>query len=385
MYNNDHNAGIERNVKTGSKTALIVTIVIVVLLFILPQLGSQQIEEWIGGFVVENSRSDKTSHNFLDVDKQIQQNLKIQEEKRKEIAQKKAEKRQKATQVSKRLPLLMLAVEANNLYLVKYLIEHGTKPDIQDIDGNEALSYVTERTSPEVIAYLLDQGLDINHRNKFQNTPLMFAIRHENVPAVQFMVEHGADVRAITRSGRTMVSMAQGPKVRAYLMSLNKPVPTALTRIWWRQASLADVKRAFHQNPKVFKDRQIFALAAANTPDTQVIQFLIDKGLDVNQVDETGITPIFSAASSNANPAILRYLVEHGADVNRMDEIYDTTPLMAAAYFQRNPEIFKTLLDLGANPTLKDRSGQTAIDYAERSNSREVISLLNEAAATFGR
>ena len=360
MYNNDHNAGVERNVKTGSKTTIVVIIVAVSLLFILPQLTFQKVEEWIENLSVESSR-------------------KMQQEEKEVIVQKKVNEQQKTAMVSEELSLLMMAVSKNNLYLIKHLIAHGTRPDVQDIDGNEALAYVTDRTTPETIAYLLEQGLDINHRNKFQNTPLMFAIRYENVPAVRFMVEHGADVQATTRSGRTMISMAGGPKIKAYLTSLDQPVPTVLTRSWWRRADLRDVQQAFHQNPQMFKNRKIFALAAANTSDPRVIQFLIDKGFDVNQVDETGITPIFSAASSNGNPEILQYLVERGADVNRMDEVYHTTPLMAAAYFQRNPEIFKTLLKLGADPSLKDSNGQTAVNYAKRFNSREVLSLLMNA------
>lgn len=407
MYENDNHAGIERNVKTGSKSAVVVAVVITTLLFVLPQLSMQKIEGWFTNATSEDASVvwiDTTTKNVAD---QIPQNLEtraediqeksasadptqdltasIQEDVKVQVENKPApvpntdEARQKAAQVSKRLPLLMAAVETDNLYMVKYLIEHGTQPDVQDVDGNEALAYVTDRTSPELIAYLLEQGLDINHRNKFQNTPLMFAIRYENVPAVRFMVEHGADVQATTRSGRTMASMARGPKVKAYLMSLDKPVPSVLTRVWWRQADLKDVQQAYDKNPQAFQSRKIFALAAANTPDTRVIQFLIDKGFDVNQVDETGITPIFSAASSNGNPDILRYLVAKGADVNRTDEIYDTTPLMAAAYFQQNPEIFKTLLSLGADPTLKDISGQTAVDHARRSNSDEVVSLLRKA------
>ena len=379
MYNNDRNAGIERNVKTGSKTAVIVAILVGALVFIVPQLSMQKIEGWISDWTHEDTTKNQPDKIFLDGVKQVQQNLKIQAEKKEAIARKKAEERQKATLTSKRLPLLMDAVQENNLYLVKYLIEQGTNPLIQDVDGNEALAYVTDRTTPEVIGHLLEQGLDINHRNKFQNTPLMFAIRHENLPAIRFMVEHGADVQAITRSGRTMVSMAGSEAVRNYLKSLNKNVPMPLTRAWWRQAHLTEVQRVFNQNPKIFNSRKIFALAAANTPDARVIQFLVDKGYDVNQVDETGITPIFSAASSNGNPEILRSLVAKGADVNRTDDIYGTTPLMAAAYFQRNPDIFKTLLSLGADPTLRDISGQTAADYAKRSNSEEVISLLRQA------
>ena len=385
MYENDNKAGIERNVKTGSGTAVIVAVIIGALLFIVPQLSFQKIENWIEGASQQETKTIRPDKTFRKPTRQIKRNLKVQTPQKKAIVREKVEKHVQATDISRRLPLLMAAVETDNLYLVKTLIKNGTNPNIQDVDGNEALAYVTDHTSPETIAYLLEQGLDINHRNKFQNTPLMFAIRYENVPAVRYMVEHGADVQATTRSGRTMVSMAKGPKVKAYLMSLDQPVEAPLTRVWWRQAGLNEVKRVFAQKPEIFQNRKIFALAAANTSDPRVIQFLIDKGFDVNRVDETGITPIFSAASSNGNPEILRYLVMKGADVNRTDETYGTTPLMAAAYFQRDPEIFKTLLSLGANPTLRDISGQTAVDYADRFNSREVISLLRKAVRSYER
>ena len=193
MYQNDNNAGIERNVKTGSKTAVVVAVIVVILLFLLPHLSMQKIEKWMEGLSAENPRGARPNQLFTDAGKDVRKNIRIQAEKKAALAREKEARRQKAATVSKRLPLLMAAVETDNLPLIKHWVAQGNKIDVQDIDGNEALFYVTDRTSPELIAYLLEQGLDINHRNKFQNTPLMFAIRHKNVPAVRFMVEHGAD------------------------------------------------------------------------------------------------------------------------------------------------------------------------------------------------
>ncbi|MDY6407625.1 MAG: ankyrin repeat domain-containing protein, partial [Pseudomonadota bacterium] len=322
-----NDAGIERNVKTGSRGSVIIALIIGAVVIFGSRLDLKQIWQEIkqsGALSPQMQESGFSrdihwakNHSVPRVSKQ-KESLDLN--------------RTNAPHLSAKLPLLMVAVQNNNLHLIKRLIENGVNPKIQDIDGNEALAYVTNETTPETIAFLLEQGLDINHRNKFQNTPLMFAIRYNNVDNVRFMVEHGADVMATTRSGRTMVSMARGEEVRAYLRALEQSVPAPLTRVWWRQAKLEDVDKAFAQYPQIFQNRKIMALAAANTQDLRVIAFLMQKGFDLNVSDETGITPIFAAASSNGNPNILRFLVEQGADVNRQDEVYGTTPLMAAAY-----------------------------------------------------
>ena len=171
MYENDDKAGIERNVKTGPGVAAIVAVVIGVLLFLVPQLSFQKIEESLSGLAKQDTKNIQSDKTFFNATKQVRHNLKVQTEKKEALIKKKAQEREKAAHASKRLPLLMVAVQSDNLYLVKRLIENGINPTIQDVDGNEALAYVTDRTSPETIDYLLRQGLDINHRNKFQNTP----------------------------------------------------------------------------------------------------------------------------------------------------------------------------------------------------------------------
>ncbi|MBF8436132.1 hypothetical protein I0Q91_03495 [Halanaerobiaceae bacterium Z-7014] len=45
--------------------------------------------------------------------------------------------------------------------------------------------------------------------------------------------------------------------------------------------------------------------------------------------------------------------------------INDKTPLIFSARYNDSPEIINTLLDFGADPTIQDRDGMMALDYAE--------------------
>ncbi len=42
------------------------------------------------------------------------------------------------------------------------------------------------------------------------------------------------------------------------------------------------------------------------------------------------------------------------------------------------PAIAKRLLEGGADPTLRDKSGKTALDYARENGESEVVALLSE-------
>ncbi|MBP5406314.1 ankyrin repeat domain-containing protein [bacterium] len=50
--------------------------------------------------------------------------------------------------------------------------------------------------------------------------------------------------------------------------------------------------------------------------ETEKVKALIEKGADVNQTDETGVTPIMWAAY-NGNEGIINFLVKNGADVRK--------------------------------------------------------------------
>lgn len=81
----------------------------------------------------------------------------------------------------------------------------------------------------------------------------------------------------------------------------------------------------------------------------------------------------FCVAISKGDLQTVKKMIEYGADIN--EKTNGMTPLMFAARYNQ-VEVVKILLEKGADVTTKDDKGRTALQYAEISNAREVVSLL---------
>ena len=101
-------------------------------------------------------------------------------------------------------------------------------------------------------------------------------------------------------------------------------------------------------------------VAAGKTPSTEVIQWLVDSGADVNatfwgiQYGSESMTPLMSAAGNKSDNAleIVKLLIKEGADVNNATTSYglEPTPLTEAASNSGDNalEIVKLLINEGA-------------------------------------
>ena len=90
------------------------------------------------------------------------------------------------------------------------------------------------------------------------------------------------------------------------------------------------------------------------------------------------LSPLQTACYTGKNE-IVKLLVENGADVNYQDKYIKSTPLIEIVNFNGEENvnlIANYLLDHGADKTKKDRFGKTAMDYAKKTNNKDLIELL---------
>lgn len=95
-----------------------------------------------------------------------------------------------------------------------------------------------------------------------------------------------------------------------------------------------------------------------------LLQLLTHRGIDLNQVDSCGATPLHLCAEKNlARP--VRMLVDAGADVNAKYGQHQWSPLQLACK-HRTPDVetIRSFLDKGAYPNWRDLNGKTAFDIA---------------------
>ncbi|MEP0266378.1 ankyrin repeat domain-containing protein [Dokdonia sp.] len=141
--------------------------------------------------------------------------------------------------------------------------------------------------------------------------------------------------------------------------------------------------------------------------DISAVKIFLDKGNDINMIDEQGFSLLFYAIKNDRKHTVTKYLLDHGANPNL--DCQGISPLMYAIAYQnhtvikelinhkaainyistdkqtallfaikgRDIKAIKLLLDYGVNPNQILQDNYSAIDVAKKENIREVLEVLN--------
>lgn len=116
-------------------------------------------------------------------------------------------------------------------------------------------------------------------------------------------------------------------------------------------------------------------LAAVQTGDLKTFSALLPALENVNDALWMSRTALHEAAA-HEHPRIVEHLLTVGADPN-LPDINGITPLMEAAS-GGDVVTMKLLLEAGASPTLRDKFGSTASDYAQAQRQAAAVRLLQD-------
>jgi ankyrin repeat protein len=109
---------------------------------------------------------------------------------------------------------------------------------------------------------------------------------------------------------------------------------------------------------------------------------LLNNGVNVNQEDKEGNTPLYRASEMGHTEAV-KLLLSKGADVNKAKKDGDT-PLTIASY-EGHTEIVKLLLAKGADINKVDKDGETALYVASEGNRFDIVEMLRKAGANVNK
>jgi ankyrin repeat protein len=263
------------------------------------------------------------------------------------------------------------AIRANDLARLGAILKEGVSANTADERGLTPLMYAAVAGSADAMRVLIDAGADVNAKNAFGSTALMWSVT--DIRKVKALVEHDANVNAASKAGRTPLLLAAMSDKSAEIVRL-------------LIAKGADVKAV---------DAPHFTTLNAATigNDTETIRIFIDAGVDVNAPGGPGLTPLINAAA-NGNAAAVKMLLAKGAKVNAVsaDSLGEVkngpvalgkwTPLIAAAP-AGSAEMVTSLLDAGAGVNAKDVRGMTPLMLAvatDHSNIKVVQALLAKGA-----
>ncbi|MCL2147400.1 MAG: ankyrin repeat domain-containing protein [Synergistaceae bacterium] len=268
---------------------------------------------------------------------------------------------------------------------IEAAIKAGADVNAKEYFNRTALMYAAEfNANPEVIVVLIKAGADVNAKNNDGGTVLMHAAQfNANPEVIAVLIKAGADIHSADDLGMTALmrsTMNTNPEVLRILVENGGNVNIANNDGW----------------------TSLMAVVEDNL-DFEFIKILIDKGADVNATDLTGMTSLMWA-SRNSNPKILQFLIDNGANVNAADN-RKMTPLMWAiapnapgvlamlkekgmegkpleVFPADNYKVVQMLIESGADINAANAAGSTPLMWAAGYNSNlDILHALIERGA----
>ena len=231
--------------------------------------------------------------------------------------------------------VLMSCARTGSLGAVEQLLAAGAEPNSFEVDsGQTALMWAAAGGHWEIVDLLIGAGADVNASSSGKFTPLMFAARTGDLKSAELLLDAGAEVNVATEDGLSPLLIAS--------------------------ASLDAITGSDYR------------LVVEESQHESVGALLLDRGADVTQGDQYGMTALHYAVEMN-KPSLLKALLKRDADPNaqltqglpfrRGDyvgrEAYDgASPFWLAARLG-NVEMMRELLDAGADPELRQAWGVT--------------------------
>ena len=232
---------------------------------------------------------------------------------------------------------LMVSIRAGNMNLFTKLIDAGA-----DVDFSPCIRAVIENGDHEMLSMLLTRGADTETVDSRGMTPLMFAL--------QSRTDHA------TQAARTL--LAAGAAVEARDDNLMSALDLA-SSAGETGIMQAIIDRGVDVNEIGFEGQSAL-FYAIQSGVVCAIDVLVKAGANIELTGETGSTPLFRAIDGEPQIDVMLCLLRHGASATAVGHMRDS-PLHIVCFLKYDGMyvVADLLLRWGADETAKNDFGKT--------------------------
>uniref|UniRef100_A0A8D2LN87 Ankyrin repeat domain 17 n=1 Tax=Varanus komodoensis TaxID=61221 RepID=A0A8D2LN87_VARKO len=279
---------------------------------------------------------------------------------------------------------LMAAANGGHVKIVKLLLAHGADVNAQSSTGNTALTYACAGGYVDVVKALLESGASIEDHNENGHTPLMEAGSAGHVEVARVLLENGAGINTHSnefKESALTLACYKGIPLCIYFFFVNMPAdsfesPLTLAACGGHVELAALLIERGANLEEVNDEGYTPLMEAAREGHEEMVALLLGQGANINaQTEETQETAL-TLACCGGFLEVADFLIKAGADI----ELGCSTPLMEAAQ-EGHLELVKYLLAAGANVHATTATGDTALTYACENGHTDVADVLLQADA----
>uniref|UniRef100_A0A2K6F4K5 Death-associated protein kinase 1 n=1 Tax=Propithecus coquereli TaxID=379532 RepID=A0A2K6F4K5_PROCO len=219
-------------------------------------------------------------------------------------------------------PPLLIAAGCGNIQILQLLIKRGSRIDVQDKGGSNAIYWASRHGHVDTLKFLNENKCPLDVKDKSGETALHVAARYGHADVVQLLCSFGSNPDFQDKEEETPLHCA-----------------------------------AWHG---------YYSVAKA----------LCEAGCSVNIKNREGETPLLTASARGYHD-IVECLAEHGADLNASDK--DGHIALHLAVRRCQMEVLKTLLSQGCFVDFQDRHGNTPLHVACKDGNLPIVVALCEA------
>jgi ankyrin repeat protein len=221
---------------------------------------------------------------------------------------------------------LMQAVASEHVHIVKLLLQNGADVNAVSNDNTTALIAASVLGRVDLAATLIEAGADVNAVDSRGHRPVMAAVHSNSTTLVQLLLDHGADISARDNKGGNALFMAA----------------------YGGHVAMLDLLVKLGLSIKVDSSGTTLLMMAVSNEHTPAIEWLLQRGADVNAVNAANQTALHYASMNHSdNVTMIKLLLANDADVHKLNEQHETALYITAS--RGNIECAKALIAAGAD------------------------------------
>ena len=260
--------------------------------------------------------------------------------------------------------------------------------DVTGKDGTNVLCSAAVYGHGDIIKFLIQKGVEVNSRNQKGVLALGNAIWNKEVEAVKLLLSSGADANASTgSSGHTLLTLASvvgkheicnlliehGADVNLAHANGTRPIYLAA---WKGKKDI--VQLLVNKGARCDTSHDLFT-ALSLVPSEKYNKVWVEiknQGVDVTGPDGTNV---LCSASAHGRTDIITFLIQKGVEVNTRNGAGIIA--LGNAVWNNEVEATRLLLSSGADPNARADNGDTLLILVSSTGHREICNLLIEHGA----